>query len=65
METAEFEERKKVFLERYKIIIDELKVDIFSFPQYVPDGQGGFKTIVQTNIVDTSNQPVKSPFQTE
>lgn len=68
METAEkteFEVRKQEFLVKYKNLIDECKVDLFSYPTYTPDGAGGFKTVIVTNIVDTSNTPVKSPFQHE
>ncbi len=57
-----FEERKAAFLERYKVIMDELHIDLFSYPLYVADGAGGFKTVVQTDLVDTTDQLTPSPF---
>ncbi len=57
-----FEKRKTDFLTNYKQLIDDHKVDLFSYPAFVPDGEGGFKVIVRTDIVDTTDQPVKSPF---
>lgn len=61
-----FEERKKKFMEwlqvEYKAKMQEFGCDMYSFPFMVPDGQGAFKIVVQTDIVDVSNSPVKSPF---
>lgn len=62
-----FEERKKSFQEwltggAYKSKMDELKCDLYSYPVYVPDGQGGYKTVIQTEVVDIADQPIRSPF---
>lgn len=69
METAPFEERKKAFFEwintEYRSKMNELQCDMYSYPLYVPDGQGSFKVVIQTDVVDISNSPMKSPFQTE
>lgn len=62
-----FEERKAVFMEwlkvEYRGKMTELQCDMYSYPQWIPDGQGGFKLIIQTEVVDISNSPVKSTFQ--
>lgn len=62
-----FEERRKVFMEwlktEYKTKIDDLKCDMYYYPLYVPDGQGGFRTVIQTDVVDISASAIKSPFQ--
>lgn len=63
----EFEERKAKFLEflktEYKTKMDELKCDMYSYPLYVPDGNGGFRVVIQTDIVDITNTGMKSPFK--
>lgn len=41
----------------------ELQCDMMSTPVYVPDGQGGFKTVIDTSVVDIANAGMKSPFQ--
>ena len=62
-----FEKRKEKFMEwlstGYKAKMEELGCDMMSVPLYVPDGQGGFKTVVDTSVVDVSSRPIKSPFQ--
>ncbi len=59
------EERKAAFLEKYKLLIDEYKVDFVTLPGYMPDAQGGWKFVINTQIVDTTEEPTKSPFQME
>lgn len=58
----EAKERVDAFIVDYKSLIEKHEVDFAAFPQYIPDGVGGFRTIVQTVPVDTRNQPKKSPF---
>lgn len=55
-------ERKTAFLSEYGELVNKHKVDFASYPVFVPDGQGGFKVIVQSTPVDIKNQPQKSPF---
>ena len=59
----EFEERKKQFIEEYKVLIDKLKLDIMGVPVFMPDGKGAFKLIVQMNIVDTKDAPTPSKIE--
>lgn len=58
----ETEERVNAFLEAYKAISDEHKIDFVHYPAFVPDGNGGFKVMIQSFPVDITDQPVKSPF---
>ena len=62
-DVQDFDERKAKFLEQYKSLIDELKVDIMAIPIHLPDGQGGFRLVVQQNIVDTKNVPTPSKME--
>ena len=57
---ADFENRKTQWLEKYKALMDEYKIDIFCQPQYIPDGQGAFKTIIRQDLVDIKDQLVPS-----
>ena len=56
------QEKKVEFLNRYGELTKEFKLDLATYPMFVPDGQGGFKIMVQSTVVDISNQPVKSNF---
>lgn len=56
------EKRKADFLSEYGELVGKHKVDFASYPVWVPDGTGGFKSIIQSTPVDIKNQPQKSPF---
>jgi hypothetical protein len=56
------EERGKEFIARYGEMVKETGMDFASYPVYVPDGQGGFRTVIQTTPVNMKNHPQKSPF---
>lgn len=56
------EARKQEFLQQYKALIDEFKLDFMSRPIWIPDGQGGWKLVIETIIADTTDHPVPSPF---
>lgn len=60
-----FEERKTEFLKRYGELVEELKCDVGSAPQYFPMGGGAFGTMLAKDVIDLENQPVPSPFQAE
>jgi hypothetical protein len=53
------------FLNGYGELVKKHGIDFASYPVFVPDGQGGFKIIVQNTPVRTKNQPTKSPFVPE
>lgn len=61
----ELQKRVSAFMEGYHALVKEHQVDIASYPVFTPDGQGGFKTIIQSTPVDIKNQPTKSPFVAE
>lgn len=56
------QERIQDFLTKYGELVKATNIDFATYPVFVPDGQGGFKVIVQNTPVDISNQPKKSPF---
>lgn len=59
---AEVQKRSETFLKEYGDLVQKHKIDIAAYPVYQPDGQGGFKTVIQQSCVDTTNQPYRSPF---
>lgn len=58
-----FEERKAEFIERYGKLVEELKIDVGSAPQFFPVGGGAFAVMLAKEVMDLENQPVESPFQ--
>ena len=56
------EDRAKDFIKEYGELVAKHSIDFATYPQWVPDGQGGFRTIVQTQAVDTTPKSVESPF---
>ncbi len=63
METNE-ESKKRIesFFEAYKKLVDEHKVDLMTYPMFVPNDKGTWELKIETRPVDTTNQPVKSPL---
>lgn len=59
---SDVEERAKAFIAEYGQLVEKHGIDFATYPVFVPDGQGGFKVIMQNTPVDTKNQPQKSPF---
>lgn len=62
MTEEERREKGEVFLKEYGELVEKHQVDFATYPVFIPDGQGGFKIVVQSTPVDISNQPKKSPF---
>lgn len=61
----EQKEKAQKFLDAYGELVKEHQIDFATYPMFVPDGQGGFKIIVQSTPVDISKKPegsVESPF---
>ena len=56
------QEATNAFIKEYGELVEKYKRDFASYPSFVPDGQGGFRLVIQTVPVDMSNQPTKSPF---
>ncbi len=59
---GELQKRAEVFVKEYGDLVEKHKIDFVNFPMFVPDGQGGFRIVIQNQPVDTTGQPVKSPF---
>lgn len=59
------EERAKAFIEEYGELVKKHQIDFGTFPSFIPDGQGGFKVVVNTQPIDIKDQPKKSPFVAE
>ena len=55
-------EEQAAFIEEYGALVEKHKIDFAAYPMFVPDGEGSFKIMVQTQAVSTKEQPVKSPF---
>ena len=58
-----FEDRKKEFMERYGALVEELKCDVGSAPQWIPIGGGAFTLVIAKDVMDMTEVPVPSPFQ--
>lgn len=61
-EEQELLDRQTNFMKEYGELVEKHKMDFASYPTYVPNGHGGFETIIQNTPVDITNQPKKSPF---
>lgn len=59
------EERGQELIKRHGENVKELNMDFATFPQWVPDGQGGFRTIIQTQAIDVTPKAVPSNFVEE
>lgn len=62
VEKSEVEQRVESFLKEYGELVKKHNVDFATYPVFVPDGQGGFKVVVQNTPVDMTAMPQKSPF---
>lgn len=58
----EVKERIDAFLADYGKLVEKHRVDFINYPQWMPDGTGGWKMLVQTQPTDTTNLPKPSPF---
>jgi len=55
-------EEKEAFMRDYHELVQKHGIDFAQYPVFVPDGQGGFRTVVQSTPVSIKNQPKRSPF---
>ena len=58
----ELQGRLDAFLKEYRELTVKHKVDLASYPVWVPDGQGGFKNTIQSTPVDITHMGQESPF---
>lgn len=61
-DTEKTETPQEAFVRKYGELVKETNFDFASYPVFIPDGNGGFKIVIQTTAIDVSNQPKKSPF---
>lgn len=59
---TELQGRVDAFIKEYKELVQKYKVDTLAFPMFVPDGQGGYKVIINQQPIDITDQPTASPF---
>lgn len=62
MTEEERKEKGEAFLKEYGELVAKHQIDFATYPMFIPDGQGGFKIVVQSTPIDISQQPKKSPF---
>jgi len=63
--TDEHKEKAQKFLDAYGELVKEHEYDFATYPMFVPDGQGGFKIIIQSTPVSMAKkaeEPIESPF---
>lgn len=58
----DIQERREAFLQKYKELIDEYKVDFLAYPVFIPNDRGTFEITLRQELADTKYSPVKSPF---
>jgi hypothetical protein len=61
------EDRAKDFIKEYGELVQKHQIDFATYPQWVPDGQGGFKTIIQNQAMDVTpkEESIPTPFVEE
>jgi hypothetical protein len=59
--SPDVKERLDKFMKGYEALVKEHQIDFAAYPVYMPDGQGGFRTVMQNSPVDIKNQPQRSP----
>lgn len=62
MTEEERQEKGAVFLKEYGELVAKHKMDLATYPVWVPDGAGGFKTMIQSTPVALPEESVKSTF---
>jgi hypothetical protein len=61
----DIEARIKLFDTGYRKLVEDLQIDLISFPEMVPTEEGFFVTKSNIMAIDKKYRPVKSPFITE
>lgn len=58
----ESKERIDTFVREYGELVNKHKVDFANYPLFQPNKEGKWEIVLQSQPVDISQQPVKSPF---
>lgn len=56
------QERLQKFMSGYEQLVKDTDYDFANYPVYMPDGEGAFKTLLQTTPIDKKYVPTPSPF---
>jgi hypothetical protein len=56
------DERVKNFIDGYRKLVTEHNIDLMHHPVFVPDGQGGFRVVIQSMPVDITPQEGDDSF---
>lgn len=56
------EKAVQAFIDAYGALVKEHNFDFAAYPVWVPDGNGGWRTVIQQTPIDVKDQPKKSPF---
>lgn len=57
MTEEERKEKGTAFMKEYGELVAKHQVDFATYPVFIPDGQGGFKIVVQSTPIDISKKP--------
>lgn len=57
MTEEERAEKGTAFMKEYGELVEKHQVDFATYPVFIPDGQGGFKIVVQSTPIDISKKP--------
>ena len=57
MTEEERKEKGTAFMKEYGELVEKHQVDFATYPVFIPDGQGGFKIVVQSTPIDLSKKP--------
>ncbi len=50
-------EKGTAFMKEYGELVEKHQIDFATYPVFIPDGQGGFKIVVQSTPIDISKKP--------
>ncbi len=58
--TQESKDRVEAFMKAYGELTKSSGCDFIAYPVFIPDGDGGFKVVVNQQPIDTTNRPTRS-----
>jgi len=61
-EKKDLQVRTDAFIEAYKKLVEDHKIDFVTFPMFQPTDKGTWEIIVKTQAVDASQLSTPSPF---
>lgn len=58
----ESKQRIDDFTKEYGELVEKHKVDFVHFPMFQPDSKGHWEIVINSQVIDIKDRPVKSPF---